>query len=437
MDALLPEQGGDERYSKILLKLLPQSSSIPLEVKGKTFFSRVVLFLFGDLFGIKKPYNFQKVAQQFRSTILDAEKTPRSDLKKIRDHYNGLVRYYASEHYDETQKEVKKQFLEENLLLQKPPVSQPRPPSVPKTPQRIQPPVSRPKPPSVPKPLSQPSLPKGVQSKEWIDPETGVVHKLAESVVLPLVGALENPTVLCADMKHPSKTDSGLIFLEKQGWMVRRVRGDGHCLFYSIASQLLEKNRLLALQENLADLRKKGLFEGLPFRPEALIASSLSSKKPIEEQLQNEQTCNSWVLLLRTMAVHCLQRKIDSGDRTLRNVADEIRAMPHVEETLSSVGFEDTRASDKEIVDQYKRRMVSMDRPVYGGTDEIVLLGDVLGLSIKYGNAEELSDPGQLNELRQAQEMGGVINDSGSLIDEIVLLYRGEHFDSLYYRKPS
>ena len=97
VEAIVPKEGGDERYAKILLQALPsETGSIPVE--KKTFLRRVFLFLFGWLPGVREKYNIEKISQTFYSTIRDARaKGTTPDIKRSKEHFNGILRYYASQ----------------------------------------------------------------------------------------------------------------------------------------------------------------------------------------------------------------------------------------------------------------------------------------------------------------------------------------------------
>ena len=242
-----------------------------------------------------------------------------------------------------------------------------------------------------------------------------VPSPFGEDVSIPLVGKVEDPLTLCSDDSSP--VNKGLQILHDEGYRVRRVRGNGHCLFSSIAAHLVTDERLAELRAKLPQLAEQGLLGA--FDATSLIETcqqKLRDGVSVEALMQNERMYNDWVTFLRTIATNWWKKQIGQhGDPEvdLANAARE--AMPKLRQ----------KPSNPEVCALYLQSMASMSERRYGGVPEIFALGKALGVNINVIDAKKLGETA-------SQEAMYTILPKVADLSEMWLLYRGSHFDPLY-----
>ena len=189
----------------------------------------------------------------------------------------------------------------------------------------------------------------------------------------------------------------------ESGYRVRRVRGNGHCLFSSIATHLMSTERLVALQKRLPGAEDQRII--------GLSIQQLKEGKSVEAILQDEAMYASWVKLLRIRAVEWWGKKIHESGEKLEGLALAAReAIPELRDN----------SNDREVCDQYLRTMSAMVEIKYGGSPEIQALEGVLGMSI------------HPVDLKQIAELGlSRVPPPSSADHDVWILYKGSHFDSL------
>lgn len=232
---------------------------------------------------------------------------------------------------------------------------------------------------------------------------------------IPLVGKIDDPLSLLSEEGTP--VSKGLQILHDGGYRVRRVRGNGHCLFSSIASHLVTKERLAHVRELVGHLRSEGLLgaiDPLPYIRE--FEQKLASGVSVETLLQNEQNYAASVVLLRTIAANWWRKEIAKNEERLVALAHDAReAMPDLR----------SNSDNKQVCETYLRRMVSMTECRYGGQPEIFALKNILGIDIR---AVDLKDLGTESSKRAVDTILPTDGDRPG----IWLVYHGSHFDPLY-----
>ncbi len=233
---------------------------------------------------------------------------------------------------------------------------------------------------------------------------------------LPLVGALRSPLDLRSDL--PCAINTGLEILHTQGFLVRRTKGTGHCLFSSVAAHLLTEERLVALQKQLPGLQAQGLIHGAGVG--SLIEACLLLLRQgvsIETIMNNRERYDAWVKFLRAASVNWWRREMRNSPERCVHLANAAR------ESIPSLCHTD---DNREACENYLQRMTSMEDARYGGEPEMFALSSILGLTIRAIDVKALG--------QETIGSGGVskILPLSALPSDIWLLYRGSHFDALY-----
>ena len=214
-----------------------------------------------------------------------------------------------------------------------------------------------------------------------------------------------------------ASVNKGLQILHDGGYRVRRVRGNGQCLFSSIATLLLTEERLTALRSQLPNLKDRALYGDLD--PLSLIDTCLQMLHDgvsVEALLQNPQTNDRWVNFLRTIATNWLHKEI------IQNPECQVQLAQAAREAIPELRQND---NDREVCQIYLRRMASMTEPCYGGEPEIFALKSILGIDIHSIDVKTL---GSLTSQAAVDSSLPQIAD----LSDIWLLYHGSHFDPLY-----
>jgi hypothetical protein len=234
-------------------------------------------------------------------------------------------------------------------------------------------------------------------------------------VVVPLVGAIDRPMVLASDT--PCVANKGLQALQDRGYNIRKVRGNGHCLFSSMAAHLLTNERLVALKQRLLNMKEQGLLGSVDF--EALINTclqKLSSGSSVEGLLQDEQMYRSWVQLLRTISVNWWRKTIHE------EAEDKVLFAHAARESLQELS---PQLSDDEVCDMYLQKMELLSEAKYGGAPEMYALEKALGITL------HMIDVKGLGRSESPEAIDAQLPKIANLAD-MWILYNGSHFDPLY-----
>jgi hypothetical protein len=236
-----------------------------------------------------------------------------------------------------------------------------------------------------------------------------------DDMFIPLVGQIDDP--LSLPSQEGTSVHKGLQTLHDGGYHVRRVRGNGHCLFSSIAAHLITKERLAHLRELTEVLRLEQLLGSIdPLSPIRELEQKLDSGSSVETLLQNEQNYTACVVYLRTIATNWWRKEISANEERLVSLAHAAReAMPDLRRN----------SNDKQVCETYLRRMVSMTDCRYGGEPEIFALKNILGINIC---TIDLKDLGEASSKQALDRILPGEKDHAA----IWLVYRGSHFDPLY-----
>jgi len=235
-----------------------------------------------------------------------------------------------------------------------------------------------------------------------------------EDEVFPLIGKIDDPLHLPCDYDHPAY--KGLQILHDEKYAVRRVKGNGHCLFSSMAAHLITEARLSSLQTKLPLMKAQGWLGDID--PSGIIGDALRKIKEgasVESILQKDDVYKEWIVFLRTLATKWWEKQLGQEERRehLAHAAREV--LPALKEN----------ENDKEVCMTYLRSMASMDEHKYGGEPEIFALQNILGINIHTIDAANLGKAGSQAEI-------DAILPKFADLSEIWLLYRSSHFDALY-----
>jgi hypothetical protein len=434
VDRIVPPGSDDDRYSALLLRALPGDALVAQE---KTIWTRIRLFIVNIFARIgvesyaneKKQYDIGKVSNLFLTTLKTVSQHPemKDDYQQLSGHYVGLMSHYARKHFKDEQ--------ERNLFLTGPlrdlkqiqgSGASRQPPS----PHRAEAEGAH----LPPGHVGPPSPPSSGVRKDSASKDEFWAPFVRETVadLSPLVSLCTGPQVpIYWALKEID--DVGC-------WQVRRIRGDGHCLYGSVAAHLVTPGRLAALAEKIPQLQQQGLLEGLSFNPQDLIAQCRDSADSFA-LMRDQGVYIRWVELLRTINVNALRQGIlDDQETTERIIANEARTTlgDHWKELLEEKDLPPLRddSSNHDIAQAYLRRMLDLDSPLYGDVQDTVRIGEALGISIKYVS---VTDPAALDLTQlEGEQAAGVEYDreTDSFRDTFILLYRDKHFDALCYRPP-
>lgn len=138
---------------------------------------------------------------------------------------------------------------------------------------------------------------------------------------------------------------------------IRKIRGDGHCLFRAFASGLLEVHRNASKQQR-RKLRR--IFLKLS-NPEIvqIVTGLLDKKKGIEQVLEDSYASGRLVELMRNLAVKEIETHSDLYSHFI----------------------------DDQSVEDYCKRMQSMKLATYGGELELAVLAKIFHTNIQVHNA--------------------------------------------------
>lgn len=245
-----------------------------------------------------------------------------------------------------------------------------------------------------------------------IQPSTFV----ADNSVVPLVGKMASPMSVASDDDSP--VNFGLSALQEKGYRVRRIRGNGHCLFSSIASHLLTQERLADVKHRLPAMKNQRLFGALD--ADGLIDTcqqKLREGVSVEQILHDDKTYLAWVQFLRTISVNWWRQSItDTPDLRYHLALAARESMTRLPSTLS----------DQEVCDRYLDSMMAMtEEPRYGGVPEMYALQEILGITI---NAIDANQVGCAKSQREVDSLLPKVAD----LSHMWLLYKGSHFGPLY-----
>lgn len=168
-----------------------------------------------------------------------------------------------------------------------------------------------------------------------------------------------------------SATKKALLGLAQRGCSILHVRGDGHCLFTSIAAQLITKENLEKLRGKRASLGPLGL-PGVEF--DSLIQTSLDkihARETREDILSDPVIAKGWVQFLRNVAVNWWEQKWNARDE---------RVGVFIASQMADSGLQGVEP--EEVIASYKESMSSMEIPLWGGEQEIVALQEALDFPI-------------------------------------------------------
>jgi hypothetical protein len=246
-----------------------------------------------------------------------------------------------------------------------------------------------------------------------------------EDVHTPLVGAIGSPLDLRTGDKSPmaQRINAGLTLLEKDGFRVRRVRGNGHCLFSSVASQLLTVERLTALKAKVPALIAQGMIPPQNPDPMQMIdwwIEHVRAGDSVEKLFQDERVYNDWVLFLRRISTG-YWRNLIKDDRTKDKAVTALApTAKHAMPTLRKL-------SNLQACMQYLERMSTLSSAgvvEYGGPAEIEGLDHILGIRIKVADAVLLDDGKYWGEMFRIMDP-----------NDMWLLYQNNHYNALYSPK--
>ncbi len=242
-----------------------------------------------------------------------------------------------------------------------------------------------------------------------------------------LVGSMSAPKPSPQDLDFGSKENiiAWLAKLQSEGFLVRPVYGDGHCLFSSVASQLLTVERLKALLEIVPVILSQDL---IPKDPDPMYMinwclQQLEAGNSVENLLQDAKMYNDWVLFLR---------RISTGywGRLINDPRTKVEALARLTPTAKNAMHDLVELPDDQACRQYLFRMSKLKhastpgRDVtteYGSDAEIEALSRIFRIRIRVVDANVA-----LNEIAWRD----TLKDASP--NDIWLLHRNIHYDALY-----
>jgi|AMWB02.1.fsa_nt_gi hypothetical protein len=194
---------------------------------------------------------------------------------------------------------------------------------------------------------------------------------------------------------------------------VLSVKGDGHCLFRTVAAHLLTQEHLAELKRRVDMLQKmvphdidiKRLIEDC----EAL----LKQNKSVDEILLTPGISERWIKALRSIATEYWSTKFRESP-----TKDPV---PTFIQTIRASGVE---GSDDDMIGHYMSTMGSFDLACWGGHQEIIALSESLQIPI---HIIDLETP-------RAQRSEPLLPAVANLSD-IYVLRRPGHYDAIYLEK--
>lgn len=199
---------------------------------------------------------------------------------------------------------------------------------------------------------------------------------------------------------------------ELRGCSVIPIKGDGHCLFRSIAAHLLTLEHIQKLRQRVDGLQKlvpevnlRSLFdtcEGL-----------LKENKTVDAILLDPEISKRWISALRGIATQWWVGQCNA-------FPDEASSQAFME----AIRLSNTRDAADFLMAHYLSTMGSYDEACWGGEQEVVALQKALDIPI---HLVDLETPA-------AQRKEGLLPRMGPLTD-IYLLRRPGHYDALYLEK--
>lgn len=240
-----------------------------------------------------------------------------------------------------------------------------------------------------------------------------------EYIPSPVTGLPEKPTALEAD----GQWKAGLRRVEDAEFTVRKIHGDGHCAFRSYIACLFASaypkedllNVLKALRMSVDEKTAQELnFDLL----ERSVMQVQQNPKSTDTVLASLPVSDAWVKLLRW---HVSRNASAAG--TAEAVAQSIRfELPE---------FVDN-PDDKNVVDQYSKRISRMDPPLYGGAREFKILDQLFGTNTVELHTESLAtvqDGEFVEDIRSEEE---IRRDNPNLFPIYVLRRSSNHFDAAF-----
>lgn len=185
---------------------------------------------------------------------------------------------------------------------------------------------------------------------------------------------------------------NGLMRLDSK-YRTRRIKGDGHCQFRSIAAALLY---LLEKGKPLDKKVKKGDFQKAD-EVTQIINDVIKGSNTVEETMRNPEKSNLFVEYLRWMACE-YNRKHQTG--VFKSMAISLSKSP----------------------DKYLKDMANMDPPEWGGEPELIALSKALKIHIHVLDVRQIGKEQKLNDTNMHFNKG---KDK----PQITLLLRLQHYD--------
>lgn len=240
-----------------------------------------------------------------------------------------------------------------------------------------------------------------------------------------------------------------------------KIKGDGHCMFRSIALTLLDhyaKNpaALLALvRKNIASMKDGPYAIAQECQKNIEISlTALQKGEPIDEMIRNRALSNAWVLFLRRLAAHSLvSRGEDALYDAANHMATELNDKHLVDELQRLTGevhmirtgekepeeiatvLPALADCQKEIASRYLSAKVDMSGAdaSYGTNLELVSLSRALGLPIVTVDVT-LSAANKQFAYNSFPGNSFTSSDAPPPAEGIFLLFRGNHYNALFHK---
>ncbi|HXF28473.1 MAG TPA: hypothetical protein VN457_01365, partial [Chlamydiales bacterium] len=220
-----------------------------------------------------------------------------------------------------------------------------------------------------------------------------------------------------AETYDPGHVKNGLVRLDNL-FVMRSIRGDGHCLFRSAIADVLEKllamtnaerkTRLTQLQLACAKFGKAALNEHFAFLKQ-VIEAAVASGRAFGDIICDEVTSDKFVSFLRQL--------VCEHNRQIKNDV-----------------FDSFLLAQGKSKNEYLEDMMSMQKAIYGDHPEVLAISTLFNLNIcvvevaEYGKNTDPDKTGQA--FRHIRAHDGMM--------ELFLLHRPGHYDlgRLKNRRP-